>query len=849
MSGVSIRMRSDGTADGLPPLVERLRRVARDPTASAEFFNAFCTAFLNNLLSSNRDPVNIRTGILGNVSGHYGVVEEQNRGSLHLHVLIWLHGAPQPDELFRKLESDPGFKRRFLEYYDDCIKESLPPGASIAGRDDRGRERAELPREVEPPRPNPYRSPSRSSTSARTSGNALSIHPADSEPQSWTNGEEYDNDENVVMEPDRCESKSPMTASSHQRQAERSSASIVASGLDDDGQDDHRTRARDSHPCDNSVHHAGEAARIVDLVSGCASSGGLLPNADDDESNDDHVPVDNVDGQRDRSTHEHPSCRFGPSGSLRRSKFQTAMERDLCELIPRCQTHRHSDTCKKYGYTYCRFGFPREIVTRSLVVDGKRLEHERHCAWVNNWNPYIAMTGRCNHDIKWIGTGYDAKSLIMYTTLTNYVTKIDLSSDAAQRMLTDWCDCLDKLGPPKPGSNLDRARTLMLKLSNKMALRTDHAGPLLCTYLIGKPDHYASHQYAPLLINSFLTWARAKEPQLKTVPTSLPSQQQSTTDSDQSTTISEPSGTAASDRVPGPAPRSQCGNYDGSDLLDNDGLVEVLEDYEIFQNVSGELSLSSQRIDYMCRGSELADLSLYQWVEQFIKRGPTLSYSVNPELLSESSSVSSSSSSIQSNSEECRFPFDERHPQFRTHNQQMRSKHRVIPNLIGPPLPSRTKQPEDHALQALLLFKPFTELVGDSPLALRRRSQTWAEAWAAFLSSSSAFTETTSARRIYGAMSILQQGREHQVAERQRSLRGQIRRAKRMTEEHLDDTIADRTSDPLSLDAVQCDKEVIIIAMAGVAIPTAHRFLLLDTYVADSRAVMTQQKMPSEWRD
>lgn len=113
-------MRSDGTADGLPPLVERLRRVARDPTASAEFFNAFCTAFLNNLLSSNRDPVNIRTGILGNVSGHYGVVEEQNRGSLHLHVLIWLHGAPQPDELFRKLESDPGFKRRFLEYYDDC---------------------------------------------------------------------------------------------------------------------------------------------------------------------------------------------------------------------------------------------------------------------------------------------------------------------------------------------------------------------------------------------------------------------------------------------------------------------------------------------------------------------------------------------------------------------------------------------------------------------------------------------------------------------------------------------------------------------------------------------------------
>ena len=141
MTGAQLKLRSDGTAEGLPGLVERLRRVARNPAASAEFFNTFCDAFLNQVVCSEPDPINAPMGILGNVAAHDGIVEEQNRGSLHLHVLLWLHDSPGPVELFAKLETDPMFRRRFLAYYDEVICESLPPGVSIKGRDDRGREK------------------------------------------------------------------------------------------------------------------------------------------------------------------------------------------------------------------------------------------------------------------------------------------------------------------------------------------------------------------------------------------------------------------------------------------------------------------------------------------------------------------------------------------------------------------------------------------------------------------------------------------------------------------------------------------------------------------------------------
>ena len=38
-------------------------------------------------------------GIFGYVSGYFGMVEAQGRGSLHVHMLLWLKHAPNADEM------------------------------------------------------------------------------------------------------------------------------------------------------------------------------------------------------------------------------------------------------------------------------------------------------------------------------------------------------------------------------------------------------------------------------------------------------------------------------------------------------------------------------------------------------------------------------------------------------------------------------------------------------------------------------------------------------------------------------------------------------------------------------
>ena len=348
----------------------------------------------------------------------------------------------------------------------------------------------------------------------------------------------------------------------------------------------------ESEHSDEHLSRKPPLSNIVDHITGTCADGGRvdLQPAEADHDDEQSIPV-----------REHPSTRLAPSGLLDREEFHAAMKADVAALVLKCQIHRHSDTCKKYGYVYCRFGYPRSLEPESTVRDG-RLVHERGCRYVNNYNAWIMIIARANHDIKFICTGYDAKSLIMYTTLTNYITKSDLSGDSAHRMLSDWMTCLSKLPPPQKDSALDRSRTLLLKLSNKMTARTDRGGPLVLTHVLGLPDHYTSHEFSPLLFNSFLSYANAQAPVVKQDPVSL----------------------HGDSKLFHPATDDDREQRDAEfDEMEEGNLVELLEDYEIYKDVrTGEFSLSSQRIDYMLRGKDLADLSLYEWVEQFMKRGP-----------------------------------------------------------------------------------------------------------------------------------------------------------------------------------------------------------------------------------
>lgn len=69
---------------------DRARALAENPVAGAEFFKLMIDQFTQVFLGSGRGG---KCGVFGRVKFYYGVVEAQNRGSLHLHILIWLEGA------------------------------------------------------------------------------------------------------------------------------------------------------------------------------------------------------------------------------------------------------------------------------------------------------------------------------------------------------------------------------------------------------------------------------------------------------------------------------------------------------------------------------------------------------------------------------------------------------------------------------------------------------------------------------------------------------------------------------------------------------------------------------------
>ncbi|OCH83703.1 hypothetical protein OBBRIDRAFT_742815 [Obba rivulosa] len=91
-----------------PDKEERARNIAADPYAAAKFFHFMIQTILHTLfgIDVTRYQVKSNWGVLGCVSAYFGTVESQNRGSLHLHMLLWLLGAPTSVEILELLQNE-----------------------------------------------------------------------------------------------------------------------------------------------------------------------------------------------------------------------------------------------------------------------------------------------------------------------------------------------------------------------------------------------------------------------------------------------------------------------------------------------------------------------------------------------------------------------------------------------------------------------------------------------------------------------------------------------------------------------------------------------------------------------
>jgi hypothetical protein len=84
----------------------------------AQYFNLIIKSFIKFLLGY--DKKKSKNGVLGYIKAYYGMVETQDRGSLHLHMMAWVVGGTNPSELKEKLKLHD-FKIKLLKYLDSVI--------------------------------------------------------------------------------------------------------------------------------------------------------------------------------------------------------------------------------------------------------------------------------------------------------------------------------------------------------------------------------------------------------------------------------------------------------------------------------------------------------------------------------------------------------------------------------------------------------------------------------------------------------------------------------------------------------------------------------------------------------
>ena len=116
------------SSDQVPTFWSQSILVANNPAVCAKFFRLYMDAFVKTLLGFQGTSGQPRVGVLGRVAAYYGCVEAQGRGSLHCHMLVWLVGGLNPDEIKERLlhAENSSFRDNLLAFLEDSISTSIP---------------------------------------------------------------------------------------------------------------------------------------------------------------------------------------------------------------------------------------------------------------------------------------------------------------------------------------------------------------------------------------------------------------------------------------------------------------------------------------------------------------------------------------------------------------------------------------------------------------------------------------------------------------------------------------------------------------------------------------------------
>ena len=96
---------------------ERYRLIANNPVAGARFFHFMCEMFIKHILGVGTN----HPGFYGKTNAYYGVIEQQGRLTLHMHMLLWILGCMSPQEIRDKImDPNSDFQKKIVEYLE-CV--------------------------------------------------------------------------------------------------------------------------------------------------------------------------------------------------------------------------------------------------------------------------------------------------------------------------------------------------------------------------------------------------------------------------------------------------------------------------------------------------------------------------------------------------------------------------------------------------------------------------------------------------------------------------------------------------------------------------------------------------------
>ncbi|RDB21373.1 hypothetical protein Hypma_011904 [Hypsizygus marmoreus] len=117
-----------------PTATQRSVNIANDPYASARYFHTIIRIILEEVFGVKNGihahKITRKEGIFGMVNSYIGTVEAQGRGSLHLHMLIWLKDSPTSAEMKAALQLDT-FRDRIRAFIGANVRADLD-GANTA---------------------------------------------------------------------------------------------------------------------------------------------------------------------------------------------------------------------------------------------------------------------------------------------------------------------------------------------------------------------------------------------------------------------------------------------------------------------------------------------------------------------------------------------------------------------------------------------------------------------------------------------------------------------------------------------------------------------------------------------